>query len=81
VRGSAGKRNELAYGIGIDVTERRALERRVADAEALNAMAPLALGLAHEIRNPLSAAVLELHLLSRAIERLGDAAVLAPTEI
>jgi len=72
VRGS-GKRVDLVYGIGIDVTERRALERRAADAEALNAMAPLALGLAHEIRNPLNAAVLELHLLGRGIERLEDA--------
>jgi PAS domain S-box-containing protein len=63
------------YGIGVDVTERRALERRAANAEALNAMAPLALGLAHEIRNPLNAAVLELHLLGRAIGRIEDASV------
>jgi PAS domain S-box-containing protein len=69
---AAGKRIDLVYGIGIDVTERRALERRAADAVALNAMAPLALGLAHEIRNPLNAAVLELHLLGRSIERLAD---------
>jgi len=69
---------DVVYGIGIDVTERRALERRAADAEALNAMAPLALGLAHEIRNPLNAAVLELHLLSRGIDRLGDAAAREP---
>jgi PAS domain S-box-containing protein len=69
---------ELVYGIGIDVTERRALERRAADAEALNAMAPLALGLAHEIRNPLNAAVLELHLLSRAIDRLAEPSVRDP---
>jgi PAS domain S-box-containing protein len=62
------------YGIGIDTTAKRALERRAASAEALNAMAPLALGLAHEIRNPLNAAVLELHLLSRSIERLPEAA-------
>jgi len=68
----------MAYGIGVDVTERRALERRAADAEALNAMAPLALGLAHEIRNPLNAAVLELHLLGRALDRMGDAAVRDP---
>jgi len=68
----SGRRVDEVYGIGIDVTERRALERRVADAEALNAMAPLALGLAHEIRNPLNAAVLELVLLSRSIDRLGD---------
>jgi PAS domain S-box-containing protein len=77
VRGAA-KRKGLVYGIGIDVTERRALERRAADAEALNAMAPLALGLAHEIRNPLNAAVLELHLLGRGIERLPDPAVREP---
>jgi len=70
--GRPGKRTDLVYGIGIDVTERRALERRAADAVALNAMAPLALGLAHEIRNPLNAAVLELHLLGRSIERLAD---------
>jgi PAS domain S-box-containing protein len=77
VRGTT-KRTDLIYGIGIDVTERRALERRAADAEALNAMAPLALGLAHEIRNPLNAAVLELHLLSRGIDRLAEPAVREP---
>lgn len=77
VRDSSGQ-TDLVYGIGIDVTERRALERRAADAEALNAMAPLALGLAHEIRNPLNAAVLELHLLSRSIDRLADEAVREP---
>lgn len=76
--GARGGRTDLVYGIGIDVTERRALERRAADAEALNAMAPLALGLAHEIRNPLNAAVLELHLLSRGIERLSDEAIREP---
>jgi PAS domain S-box-containing protein len=63
---------DLVYGIGLDVTERRALERRAADAEALSAMGSLALGLAHEVRNPLNAAVLQLHLLSRALDRLAD---------
>jgi PAS domain S-box-containing protein len=63
---------DLVYGIGIDITERRALERRAADAEALSAMGSLALGLAHEIRNPLNAAVLQLHLLSRGLDRLSD---------
>ncbi len=77
VRG-APRDQALVYGIGIDITERRALQRRAADAEALNAMAPLALGLAHEIRNPLNAAVLELHLLGRGIERLPDPAVREP---
>ena len=60
----------IVYGIGIDVTERRALEKRAADAEALSAMGTLALNLAHEIRNPLNAAVLQLHLLGRHIDKL-----------
>ena len=61
---------ELVYAIGIDVTERRALEIRAADAEAMSAMGGLALNLAHEIRNPLNAAVLQLHLLGRNIDKL-----------
>lgn len=77
VRGPRRK-GDLVYGIGIDVTARRALEKRVADAEALNAMAPLALGLAHEIRNPLNAAVLELHLLGRSIEKLAEGSLRDP---
>lgn len=60
----------LVYGIGIDVTERRALEKRAADAEALSAMGELAMNLAHEIRNPLNAAVLQLHLLNRNLDRI-----------
>jgi PAS domain S-box-containing protein len=67
----AGDAAPLVYGIGIDVTERRALEKRAADAEALSAMGTLALNLAHEIRNPLNAAVLQLHLLGRHVDRLG----------
>ena len=62
--------NSLVYGIGIDITERRALEKRAADAEAISAMGELAMNLAHEIRNPLNAAVLQLHLLNRNLDRL-----------
>lgn len=72
------KNPDHVYGIGVDATERRALERRAATAEAMNAMAPLALGLAHEIRNPLNAAVLELHLLGRAIDRIDEPKVQQP---
>lgn len=71
VRDSRGS-SDLVYGIGIDVTERRMLEKRAADAEALSAMGSLALGLAHEIRNPLNAAVLQLHLLGRGTDKHPD---------
>lgn len=58
------------YVIGIDVTDRIALEKRAADHEAMSAMGRLALNMAHEIRNPLNAAVLQLHMLSRHVEKL-----------
>lgn len=58
------------YAVGIDVTDKRATERRLAEAEALSAMGALALNLAHEIRNPLNAATLQLHLLGRDVGRL-----------
>ncbi|MFO0673872.1 MAG: ATP-binding protein [Polyangiaceae bacterium] len=70
-RESGGHSHEIIFGIGIDVTEKRALEKRAADAEALSAMGGLALNLAHEIRNPLNAAVLQLHLLKRDIDKAG----------
>jgi PAS domain S-box-containing protein len=66
-----GEETSMVYGIGIDVSERRALEKRAADAEALSAMGTLALNLAHEIRNPLNAAVLQLHLMGRHVDKLG----------
>jgi len=73
-----GAEAELVYGIGIDVTERRLLEKRAADAEAMSVMGTLALNLAHEIRNPLNAAVLQLHLLEKNLGKLAlDDGVLA----
>ncbi len=63
---------ELVYGIGRDVTDRRALERRAADAEAMAAMGSLTMGLTHAIRNPLNAAVLQLQVLGRDIARLQE---------
>ena len=68
--GGAEGADGIVYGIGIDVTERLALEKRAADAEALSAMGTLALNLAHEIRNPLNAAKLQLHLLARDVGKL-----------
>ncbi len=70
--GDAKGGDAVVYGIGIDVTERRALEKRAADAEALSAMGTLALNLAHEIRNPLNAAKLQLHLLTRDVGKLAE---------
>lgn len=57
---------------GIDVTERLDLERRTADSEAMAAMGRLTAGLAHEIRNPLNAAKLQLEVLSRQARRMTD---------
>ena len=64
--------NVAVYVIGSDVTERLQLERRAAEAEALAHMGTLAAGLAHEIRNPLNAAGLQLHLLARNVEKLAE---------
>ncbi len=61
---------EIVLGVGIDVTERREAERRAMQNEALAAMGALTLGLAHEIRNPLNAATLQLELLGRAGAKL-----------
>ncbi len=73
VSGAAPGRGSIAvYVVGSDVTERIQLERRAAEAEALAHMGTLAAGLAHEIRNPLNAAGLQLHLLSRNVEKLPD---------
>ncbi|MGB1013275.1 MAG: ATP-binding protein [Nannocystaceae bacterium] len=56
--------------VGTDVTERLDLERRAADAEAMASLGALTAGLAHEIRNPLNAAGLQLELLDRVGAKL-----------
>lgn len=68
----AGVSEALALAIGEDVTEALALEARAAEAEAMAAMGRLTAGLAHEIRNPLNAASLQLEIISRAARRLED---------
>ena len=51
------------YAFGIDVTEEREVQRRVLRAERLAAVGTLAAGLAHEVRNPLNSATLQLQVL------------------
>lgn len=58
---------EILYGIGQDVTRQRALERERQVAEKLAIVGTMTAGLAHEIRNPLNAALLQLSLLDRRI--------------
>ncbi len=62
----------LRYGIGTDVSQQRDLERRAQRAEKLAAAGTLTAGLAHEIRNPLNAANLQLSVLSRYFRRLTE---------
>jgi PAS domain S-box-containing protein len=57
--------------IGIDVTDEYEMGMRMRRSERLAALGTMAAGLAHEIRNPLNAAHLQLTLLQRRIGREG----------
>ena len=56
---------------GIDVTDEEEILRRLLRSERLAAVGTMAAGLAHEVRNPLNSASLQLTLLERRLER-GD---------
>ncbi|MDH5673809.1 MAG: response regulator [Myxococcales bacterium] len=70
----------LVLAVGSDITERLDLERRAAEAEAMASLSTLTAGLAHEIRNPLNAASLQLKLLSRGSAKVQDRELAAQLE-
>ncbi len=58
--------------VGLDVTERLELERKAAEARAMAMMGTLTAGLAHEIRNPLNAAKLQLEVMTRGARKVPE---------
>jgi len=57
------------WAVGHDVTEERALQARRRGHERARSLANLGAGLAHELRNPLNSALLQLALAQRKIAR------------
>src|SRR5262249_19511843 len=63
--------NRMTYALGIDVTDEQEMLRRTMRAERLAAVGTMAAGLAHEVRNPLNSAALQLAVLERRLEKSG----------
>ena len=61
----------LLCAIGVDVSEEHELSIRTRRAERLASLGTMAAGLAHEIRNPLNAAHLQLNVARRRLLRTG----------
>ena len=66
------------YAVGIDVTDEQEMLRRMMRSERLAAVGIMAAGLAHEVRNPLNSASLQLTLLERRLARGEGAADVLP---
>ena len=70
--------SRIVYAVGIDVTDEQELLRRMLRSERLAAVGTMAAGLAHEVRNPLNSASLQLTLLQRRLARGEGAAETLP---
>lgn len=71
------------YAVGIDVTGEQEMLRRTLRAERLAAVGTMAAGFAHEVRNPLNSASLQLTVLERRVDKgdLSRDTVLSITQI
>jgi signal transduction histidine kinase len=76
IDGADGRRT--IYAVGIDVTDEQEMLRRMMRSERLAAVGTMAAGLAHEVRNPLNSASLQLTLLERRLGRGEGAAEILP---
>src|SRR5262245_59879544 len=68
----------ITYAVGIDATDEEEILRRMLRSERLAAVGTMAAGLAHEVRNPLNSASLQLTVLERRLDRGDEAASVLP---